>query len=117
MIVSINNVLDNVLARSQADEGQYEQQFKPTVIAKNKAREYSAERDQNTTSKEDRGIIIQDFRHESVKKWIDTKVNTDTKLTTDEDKAVAACYRLYAPRLLDFQCMILTEDDPLYSIM
>ena len=54
-----------------------------------------------------RGQIVQDFGPESVKKLIDTKLNTDedTKLTTDEEKALAACYRLYAPRPLDFQCM------------
>jgi hypothetical protein len=33
--------------------------------------------DENTTSKEDRGKIIQAFRPESVKKLIDTKLTTD----------------------------------------
>ena len=93
----------NVLARLEAYDSQYQQL---TVIAKEKAKEYSEERDENTTSKEDRGKIIQDFRPDSVKKLI------DTKLTTDEDKALAACYGLQAPRRLDFQYMIITEEDP-----
>lgn len=93
----------NVLARVDAYDSQYQQL---TVIAKNKAKEYSEQRDENTTSKEDRGKIIKDFSPESVKKVI------DTKLTTDDEKALAACYGLQPPRRLDFQYMIVTEEDP-----
>jgi hypothetical protein len=45
----------NVFSRLEAYDCQYQQ---PTVIARNKAKEYSVERDENTTSKEDRGQIL-----------------------------------------------------------
>jgi len=62
------------------------------------------DRDGNTISKEDEGKIFS-FEPD------DVKYHIDTFLKTDVDKAIAACYGLMPPRRLDFQYMVLTENN------
>lgn len=92
----------NVLSRLG---DKYDKQYQElTSITSVQAKNYSDERDENVVEEEDRGKIF-NFNPTAVKKVI------DERLTDTEDKALAACYALQAPRRLqDFQHMIITNE-------
>jgi hypothetical protein len=92
----------NVLSRlGDAYDKPYQQL---TAITTKQAKNYSEERDENMVEEKDQGKIF-NFNPNEVKKVI------DERLTDTEDKALAACYALQAPRRLeDFQHMIITDE-------
>ena len=92
----------NVLARLM-DDGYAEEYQQLSLIAKESAKEYNADRDKNAVSEEDSGKIFS-FDPD------DVKFHIDNFLTEVRDKALAAVYGLQPPRrLLDFQYMQPTE--------
>lgn len=92
----------NVLARLPSYDKEYQQL---TVIAKEAAKQYADERDENIVKEEDTGKIFS-FAPE------DVKYHIDNFLTSKRDKAMAACYGLQPPRRLDFRFMRVTDNDP-----
>lgn len=92
----------NVLARLPSYDKEYQQL---TQIAKDAAKEYAEERDDNAVKKEDVGKIF-NFEPSDVKRHI------DNSLSNVRDKAMAACYGLQPPRRLDFRFMRVTDNDP-----
>ena len=92
----------NVLARLM-DDGYAEEYQQLSLIAKESAKEYNADRDKNAVSEEDAGKIFS-FDPD------DVEFHIDNFLTEVRDKALAAIYALQPPRrLLDFQYMKPTE--------
>ena len=96
------NPFVNVLSRLGDN---YDKQYQElTAITSIQAKNYSEERDENMVEVKDQGKIF-NFNPNEVKKVI------DARLTDTEDKALAACYALQAPRRLeDFQHMIITNE-------
>jgi len=92
----------NLLARLPSYNVSYQQL---TVIAKQAMQDYNDERDENTIKPEDLGKTFS-FEPE------DVKYHVDELLGIDLEKAIAACHGLQPPRLLDFQYVRITEDDP-----
>jgi len=92
----------NVLSRLPDS---YDKQYQElTSITSVQAKNYSDERDENVVQEGEEGKIF-NFNPTAVKKII------DERLTDTEDKALAACYALQAPRRLqDFQFMIITTE-------
>ncbi len=92
----------NVLSRlPDSFDKQYQEL---TGITSVQAKNYSKERDENVVQEEDQGKIF-NFNPTAVKKVI------NDRLSDTEDKAIAACYALQAPRRLqDFQYMIITDE-------
>jgi len=92
----------NLLARLPTFNHSYQQLI---LISKKAMGEYNDDRDKNEIDKKDVGKI---FSFEPK----DVKYHIDTFLTNDRDKALAAVYALQPPRRLDFQFMIITENNP-----
>lgn len=92
----------NVLSRlPDSFDKQYQEL---TGITSVQAKNYSEERDENVVEAADEGKIF-NFNPTAVKKVI------NDRLSDTEDKAIAACYALQAPRRLqDFQYMIITDE-------
>jgi len=91
----------NIVSRIPSYNSTYQQL---TNLTSETSIEINEERDGNTISKEDEGKIFS-FDPD------DVKYHIDKFLKTDVDKAIAACYALMPPRRLDFQYMVLTENN------
>ena len=89
----------NILSRLPTYNNSYQQ---IAITCKNCMNNYNEIRDDNKVEPVDEGKIF-NFNPDDVKNHI------DTKLKTDLDKAIAACYSLQPPRRLEFQFMLITN--------